>query len=117
MDDLISRQALCKYALNQKDKAITPNEIIRFPSAEPKTKCIAQIRIDKDDMEDLINEKVNEIAKKILESKTGKWVEQKSDHVEKIYLCSNCKNYKAWGEMEKTPYCPNCGARMKSNNE
>lgn len=47
----------------------------------------------------------------------GKWVEQKSDHVEKIYLCSNCKNYKAWGEMEKTLYCPNCGARMKSNNE
>ena len=30
MDDLISRQALCEYALNQKDKSITPNDIMRF---------------------------------------------------------------------------------------
>jgi len=35
MSDLISRQALCEYALNQKDKSITPNDIMRFPSAEP----------------------------------------------------------------------------------
>lgn len=38
MNDLISRQALCEYALNQKDKSITPNEIMRFPSAEPEQK-------------------------------------------------------------------------------
>ena len=35
MDDLISRQALCDYALNQKDKSVTPNDIMRFPSAQP----------------------------------------------------------------------------------
>lgn len=35
-DDLISRQALCEYAQNQKDKSITPNDIMRFPSAQPK---------------------------------------------------------------------------------
>lgn len=34
--DLISRQALCEYALNQKDKSVTPNDIMRFPSAYPK---------------------------------------------------------------------------------
>ena len=34
MSDLISRQALCEYALNQKDKSITPNDIMRFPSAK-----------------------------------------------------------------------------------
>ena len=33
-DDLISRQALCEYALNQKDKSVTPNDIMRFPSAQ-----------------------------------------------------------------------------------
>lgn len=43
---------------------------------------------------------------------TGEWVECESNHIEKIYLCSNCKNYEAWGETEKTPYCPNCGAKM-----
>lgn len=35
--DLISRQALCQYALNQKDKSVTPNDIMRFPSAETPT--------------------------------------------------------------------------------
>ena len=34
--DLISRQALCEYALNQKDKCVTPNDIMRFPSAQPE---------------------------------------------------------------------------------
>lgn len=36
MSDLISRQALCDYALNQKDKSVTPNDIMRFPSAQPR---------------------------------------------------------------------------------
>ena len=36
MTDLISRQALCEYALNQKDKSIMPNDIMRFPSAQPE---------------------------------------------------------------------------------
>jgi hypothetical protein len=36
MNDLISRKALCEYALNQKDKSITPNDIMRFPSAQPE---------------------------------------------------------------------------------
>lgn len=38
MSDLISRKALCKYALNTKDKTISPNDIMRFPSAEPELK-------------------------------------------------------------------------------
>ena len=38
MSDLISRQALCEYALNQKDKSVTPNDIMRFPSAQPERK-------------------------------------------------------------------------------
>ena len=36
MNDLISRQTLCDFALNQKDKSITPNDIMRFPSAQPE---------------------------------------------------------------------------------
>lgn len=38
MNDLISRQALCKYTLNQKDMRVTPNDIMRFPSAQPELK-------------------------------------------------------------------------------
>ena len=40
--------------------------------SEPKTKCIAQIRINRDDIEDLVNEKVNEIVETMSEPKTGK---------------------------------------------
>ena len=36
MNDLISRQKLCEYALNQKNKSVTPNDIMRFPSAQPE---------------------------------------------------------------------------------
>lgn len=36
MNNLISRKALCDYALNQKDKSVTPNDIMRFPSAHPE---------------------------------------------------------------------------------
>ena len=43
-----------------------------LPSAEPETKCIAQIRIDRDDMEDLVNEAANEIVDKMEEPKTGR---------------------------------------------
>ena len=38
MSDLISRRALCEYALNQKDKSVSPNDIMRFPSAQPERK-------------------------------------------------------------------------------
>lgn len=36
MNDNISRKALCEYALNQKEKSVTPNDIMRFPSADRK---------------------------------------------------------------------------------
>lgn len=39
MNDLISRQALCEYARNQKDMSVTPNEIMRFPSAQQWIPC------------------------------------------------------------------------------
>lgn len=36
MDDLISRQALWEYALNQKDKSVSLNDIMRFPPTQPE---------------------------------------------------------------------------------
>ena len=50
MNDLISRKALCDYALNQKDKSVTPNDIMRFPSAQPEP---IKINIDDFNKEDL----------------------------------------------------------------
>ena len=50
MNDLISRKALCDYALNQKDKSVTPNDIMRFPSAQSEP---IKINIDDFNKEDL----------------------------------------------------------------
>ena len=43
MNDLISRAALCEYALNQKDKSITANDIMRFPPAQQWIPCSVQL--------------------------------------------------------------------------
>ena len=40
MNDLISRYALCEYAMTQTNKSVTPNDIMRFPSAQSEIiKC------------------------------------------------------------------------------
>ena len=102
----------------EKAKKEKKNRVIEeVPSAEPKTKCIAQIRIDRDDMEDLVNEKVNEIVNEIVDKiakpKTGKWVkviDQETPNVTKWhYECDQC----GAGRFEKCQkYCSRCGARM-----
>ena len=85
MDDLISRQALCRYALNQKDKSVTPNDIMRFPSADRPTgewinreKC----QVDEDAYE--------------------------------VATCSEC-GAEITIEYPYDNYCPNCGAKMKGD--
>ena len=50
-----------------------------------------------------------------MEVVNGRWVkdeEASKNHIEAIYSCSACQNHDAWGEMEKTNYCPHCGAKM-----
>ena len=47
----------------------------------------------------------------------GEWIldeERSKDHVEKIYHCSSCHNCEAWGEEERSRFCPWCGAKMSN---
>lgn len=81
---------------------------IKALSIEPKTKCIAQIRIDQGDMEDL----VNEIVDKMSESKTGHWI---SDNLVG-WKCSECGRHIVLN-IEVGNYCPNCGAKMRGLEE
>ncbi len=60
--------------------------------------------------------KVIEKQPTIEERKTGYWIEDKEAsriHVEKIYRCSACNNFEAWGTTELYRFCPNCGAAMR----
>lgn len=86
MSDLISRQALCEYVFNQKDKCVTPNDIMRFPSAQPQRKTGKWIKLD---MHAHI-----------------------ADH--KCTACGQeCYVPTCMGEPMYT-YCPNCGADMRT---
>ena len=78
--------------------------ILSLPSVEPKTECIAQIRIDPDDIEDLVNKKVNETVDKMSEPKKGHWIDEETN-----YLCSECHR----GCWVNSDYCPWCGADMR----
>lgn len=124
MDDLISRQDAIKTAhFPMIDDAgyevVRVDDILALPSAEPNIKCIAQIRIDRDDLQYLVNEKVNEIVDMMSEPKTGKWVD--IDSYYRMATCSRCHKvtmFEKWGEYTKPyHYCPNCGARMKGGAE
>ena len=107
MNDLISRQAAIKNArFPMIDDAgyeiVRVDDILALPSIKQKTKCIAQIKIDRNDIKDFINETVNEIIGNIAKPKTGKWIDDK---------CSICGSERAW-YGEQPDYCPDCGARM-----
>lgn len=92
MSDLISRQALCEYALNQKDKSVTPNDIMRFPSAQESCK---------------------QVTGKLIERKTGEWIDREHCQVDEdgydIAFCSVCGEevtLAPWGDA----FCPCCGS-------
>ncbi len=56
----------------------------------------------------------------VQEVKHGIWEYDKEasiPHIERIYRCSVCHKGEAWGETEKTPYCPECGAKLDGEND
>lgn len=88
MSDLISREALCKYALNQKDKSITPNDIMRFPSAQPEQKR-GRWNFIGDNMFECTNCKV-------------------------VYTTNQLNSLRNYDTDPYAPrFCPNCGADMR----
>ena len=84
MSDLISRRALCEYALNQKDKSVSPNDIMRFPSAQPERKTGHWV-------------------------KTARW-----GRVYYCDQCRNYLDFDGVNAGRgSTNFCPNCGAKME----
>ena len=52
--------------------------------------------------------------------KHGRWIknERKSKfHIEPVYICSCCREQEAWGQMELSNYCQNCGAKMDEGGD
>ena len=87
MSDLISRRALCEYALNQKDKSVSPNDIMRFPSAQPERKT----------------------GRWIWQKRSYTFDGEKREILVKV--CSYCEKPPIAGV--ESPYCPHCGEKKE----
>ncbi len=71
---------------------------------------------DKDSVEDLI---LSIHTAEVREVKRGKWI-KKQDDVCYWTACSECGNktpYDRWHQGWESPFCPNCGADMRGEEE
>ena len=85
-------------------------ELKAMPSVTP-TKCIATVKFSKEDMQELIDEKMKDI---VVERKKGKWIDHEID--KDFAKCSECGSCWEWGFVKNCNmnFCPNCGAEMES---
>lgn len=102
MNDLISRQAAIKNAHfpmidDASYEIVRVDDILALPSVEQKTKYIAQIKIDREDIESMVNE--------IARSKTGRWTWDDKGY----FYCDRCGK-KPNDQTRITNFCPNCGS-------
>ena len=83
-----------------------------LPSVTPVA-CIATVKFSKEDMQELIDEKMKDI---VVERKKGKWIYSGSYDEDGMLLCSNCKH-----EIDVSEgyfkFCPNCGSFMSKGEK
>ena len=122
-NDAISRRAVLN-TLDSTDKFLDETRTVEsyktlleecyknLPSVTP-TKCIATVKFSKEDMQELVNEKMKDI---VVERKKGKWEYSGSYDVEGMLYCSCCKH-----EIDVSEgyfkYCPNCGCKMSEGEK
>ena len=82
------------------------------PTVKPEPKLLAEVKIDKEDLEDLVAEKVEEIK----ETMSGKWIPY-SKVYECRYECSSCGYHLIGIHESEANFCPNCGADMRGDSE
>ena len=69
---------------------------------------------DHQNVGDLIKEWLEQIPAVQPKQKTGRW-EHDCGHFANRWICSQC-GYKFYFEKSEAKYCPNCGAKMESDN-
>lgn len=131
MDDLISRQAV-KLAIVEKGQAsrryklgetweLNREEaweaIDSVPSAQPKTRCVANITITDEQVKEILEKAKAEILDAQPERKKGKWILWNYPG-EECARCSVCgEEYDQMdlyiGGNDYPKFCPECGAKME----
>ena len=69
---------------------------------------------DHQNVGDRIKEWLEQIPAAQPNQKTGRW-EHDGGHFANRWICSQC-GYKFYFEKSEAKYCPNCGAKMESDN-
>lgn len=103
MNDLISRQAAIEAICTQ------------GTSAERDGQYVISLATAKQRAVDIL-----ESLPTIAPVKRGRWIKNQRKsifHIEPVYICSCCREQEALGEMELSNYCPNCGARMRGEED
>ena len=88
------------------------NDLISRKAAIVFIKTIPYIK-EHPNMGELIKEWIEQIPGG--QPKTGRW-EHDGGHFANRWICSQC-GYKFYFEKSEAKYCPNCGAKMESENK
>ena len=121
-EDAVSRKAVLDMAKSYNTDgydSYTPlvvdvEDIEELPSVTP-AKCIATVKFSKEDIRELVNEKMKDI---VVERKKGKWINKSHKSGCGItFIASECTccGKKTFFNCDELIYrfCPNCGAEME----
>ena len=124
MDDLISRQAVIDALAEWGDVAIE-NRLKNIPSAQPKKVCIAEIKIDGDELQECVNRAMERVAQQQKQRKKGRWIYGEHDIAMcDGYRCDKCGFFVPWDYkftfidfINDYHFCPNCGSDMRGEDD
>jgi hypothetical protein len=112
-EDAISRQSMLDYMKYLHDEMPEEEFIKELPSVKPVA-CIATVKFSKEDMQELVNEKMKDI---VVERKKGKWINKSHTSgcgIKFVASECTCCGKKTFFDCDQLVYnyCPNCGAEM-----
>ena len=85
-----------------KNKAI--QLIDNAPTVEPTFKPVAEVKIDKEQMQELVDKAKSEVLASV-ERQHGEWIDHEN-HIE----CNQCHVWFLKDHLIRKSFCPNCGA-------
>lgn len=115
-NDLISREVLKLTIENFQifNPKLSVYDVLKIidnaPTVEPKFKPIAEVKFDKEQLQEIVDKTKAEVLASI-ERPHGEWIKNAEEwqRIDPPYFCSECGH----ANLRKTPFCEMCGADMR----